>query len=78
MADPEDLEIKYQYEIEFLDATGKSRFYYTDSIDTDNPGYVLFKPLYVVDNQGRDEVENLTVMVPYARVVEILRRRRPD
>jgi hypothetical protein len=78
MTDSNELGIKYQYEIEYDDGSGKNHFYYADSIDTDHPAFVMFKPLYEVDKEGEGEIENLTVMVPYSRVVEILRRRRPD
>ena len=78
MTESNDTGNKYQYEIEFDDGTEKGHIYYADSIDTDNPAFVMFNPLYEKDEEGEGEIENLTAIIPFIRIVKILRRRRTD
>jgi len=78
MVEVEDSEVDYQYQIQADDGTEEPRFYYANSIDTDHEAFVKFDPQFEVDKEGKGEVENQTVIIPYARIISIVRQRKPD
>ena len=78
MSDKQLPDSPYQYEIEFDDGTDEPHYYFANSIDTDNPAVLKFDPLYELAKDVEREIEDQTVLIPYIRVVRIVRRRKTD
>ena len=70
--------VEFQYEIEFDDGTEEPHFYFTNSIDIDNPSFVKFDPLYELGKGVERQIDDKTVMIPSIRVVRIVRRKKTD
>jgi len=78
MAERSTLQQEFGYEIEFDDGTEYSHFYYANVIDTENPSYLRFDPLYELSHDIDTTLDQLTVMIPYIRIVRILKRKESE
>ena len=78
MAERSTLQQEFGYEIEFDDGTDYSHFYYANIIDTENPSYVRFDPLYELGHDTDAPLSQQTVMIPYIRIVRILKRKEAE
>jgi len=78
MAERSTLQQEFGYEIEFDDGTDYSHFYYANIIDTENPSYLRFDPLYELGNEIDTALDQQTVMIPYIRIVRILKRKQAE
>ena len=78
MADRSALQHEYAYEIEFDDGTDFSHFYYANLVDADNPSFLRFDPLYELGHDIDTAITERTVMIPYIRVVKVLKKKEPE
>lgn len=78
MAERQELERQFEYTIEFDDGTDDVHLYFTNKLDIENPAFVRFDPLYELGNVIDREVGGLTVIIPYIRVLRIIKRKEPD
>ena len=78
MAERSTLQQEFGYEIEFDDGTEYSHFYYANVIDTENPSYLRFDPLYELSHDLDTAQDQQTVMIPYIRIVRILKRKESE
>jgi len=78
MAERSTLQQEFGYEIEFDDGTEYSHFYYANVIDTENPSYLRFDPLYELSHDLDTALDQQTVMIPYIRIVRILKRKESE
>ncbi len=78
MVERTELENEYEYTIETDDNTDHVHLYYTHSIDLDNPACLKFDPLYESADGVEGQVSSKTVMIPYIRVLRIIKRIEPD
>jgi len=72
------LQEEYVYEIEFDDGTDYSHYYYTNKIDTENPSLLRFDPLYELGQDIDHSLSRQTLMLPYIRVVKIIKRKEAE
>jgi hypothetical protein len=72
------LEAEYDYTIEYDDGTEYVHLYFADIVDFENTSFVRFDPLYEVSNELERKVSGVTVMLPYSRVIRIVKRKEPD
>jgi hypothetical protein len=77
VAELSELEEEYEYTIEFDDQSEYAHFYFANIIDFENPSYVRFDPTYEVGKDVERKVEGETVMLPYAKILRIVKR-KPD
>lgn len=75
MAEIAELEEKYDYTIEYDDGSEYIHIYFADIIDFESSSYVRFDPLYELGEKVDRKVERQTVMIPYARVLRIIKRK---
>ena len=78
MTDRSTLQQEFGYEIEFDDGTEYSHFYYANIIDADNPSYLRFDPLYELGHDIDTAVDQQTIMIPYIRIVKIIKRKEAE
>ena len=78
MAERSTLQQEFGYEIEFDDGTEYSHYYYSNIVDTEHPSFLRFDPLYEFGHDIDRAVDQLTVMIPYIRVVKVLKRKEAD
>ena len=78
MADVSELEKKYEYTIEFDDGTEDFHLYFANLIDLENPAFVRFDPTYELGEDIEREVANESVLIPFSRVLRIVKRKEPD
>jgi hypothetical protein len=74
MAERSALQEEYAYEVEIDDGTDYLHYFYTNKIDTDNPSFLRFEPLYELGHEIDHAVSGQTMMLPYFRVVKIIKR----
>jgi hypothetical protein len=72
------LEAKYGYTIEYDDGTEYVHLYFADIITLENPSFIRFDPLYEVSKELERDVSGVTVLLPYSRVIRIVKRKEPD
>jgi len=72
------LQAEYAYEIEIDDGTDYSHFYYANLIDTDNPGFLRFDPLFELGHEVERAVNEETLMVPYFRIVKVVKHKEEE
>ena len=77
MTELSELEKDYDYTIEFDDESDYVHYYFANVIDFENPSYVRFDPLYEVGRDIERAVEGETVLIPYEKVLRIVKR-KPD
>lgn len=75
MTELAELEREYEYTIEFDDQSEYVHFYFANIIDFGNPAYVRFDPTYEVGKDIERTVEGETVMLPYDKVLRIVKRK---
>ena len=78
MTERSTLQQEFGYEIEFDDGTDFSHFYYANIIDTEHPSFLRFDPLYELGNDIDEARDQQTVMIPYIRVVKIIKRKEDE
>jgi uncharacterized protein (UPF0248 family) len=78
MVERSTLQEEYAYEIEIDDGTDYLHYYYTNKMDTDNPSFLRFDPLYELGEEIDHAVSGQTLMIPYFRIVKIIKRREPE
>jgi hypothetical protein len=74
----EDLAKGYSYMIEYDDGTEFVHLYFTNGLDMDNPSFLRFDPLYELGKGVERKVVDESVIIPYARVIRIVKRLEPD
>ena len=72
------LESEYEYTIEFDDGSEFIHLYFANVIDTENPSVLRFEPQYELGKELERKVSGETVMIPYSRVLRIIKRTEPD
>jgi hypothetical protein len=75
MVELSELEKEYEYTIEFDDQSEYIHFYFADIIDFESPAYIRFDPTYEVGKDVERKVEGETVMIPYEKVLRIVKRK---
>ena len=78
MAEVEELEKQYEYTIEFDDGTEYVHLYFADIVDFENQAYVRFDPTYELSNEIERKVEGENVIIPYGKVIRIVKRKPLD
>jgi len=78
MAERGALQQEYAYEIELDDGTDYVHYYYTNKIDSDNPSLLRFDPLYELAHEIDNAVSGQTLLLPYFRVVKIIKRKESE
>jgi hypothetical protein len=78
MAEIPALEERYDYTIEFDDGTEYVHLYFADIIDFESPAYIRFDPTYELSKEIEREVKGETVMIPYDKVIRVVKRKEPD
>jgi hypothetical protein len=78
MAERSTLQQKYAYEIEIDDGTDYLHFYYTNNIDTENPSFLRFDPLYELGHEIEGALSGQTVMIPYVRVMKVIKQKESE
>ena len=78
MAERNTLQQEYGYEIEFDDGTEYSHFYYANIVDSEHPSFLRFDPLYELGHDIDKPVEQQTLMIPYIRIVKVLKRKEEE
>ena len=78
MAERGALQQQFGYEIEFDDGTDFSHFYYANVIDAENPSFLRFDPLYELGHDVDTALDQQTVMIPYIRIVKIIKRKEAE
>ena len=77
MVELSELEKEYDYTIEFDDGSAFVHMYFANVIDFENPSVVRFDPVYEWGQEVDREVEGETVVIPYLRIIRIVKR-KPD
>jgi len=72
-----ELEKEYDYTIEFDDQSEYVHYYFANVVDFENPSFVKFDPGYEVGNEVDRRVEGETVVIPYDKILRIVKR-KPD
>ncbi len=75
LAELTELEKEYEYTIEFDDGTEYVHLYFANVIDIENVSFVRFDPLYELGKEIEREITNETVIVPYSKVLRIVKRK---
>jgi len=78
MVERSTLQEEYSYEIEFDDGTDYLHYYYANKIDTDNPAFLRFDPLYELGEDTDHAVSRQTLLLPYFRIVKIIKRKEAE
>ncbi len=78
MAEISALEEEYEYTIEFDDGTEYVHLYFANIIDFENPAFLRFDPTYELSKEIEREVKGETVMLPYDKVIRVVKRKEPD
>ena len=78
MAERDELERQFEYTIEFDDGTENVHLYFANKLDTENPAFVRFDPLYELGEGVDRGVDGVTAINPYIRVLRISKRKEPD
>jgi len=78
MAERNTLQQEFGYEIEFDDGTDYSHFYYANVIDTEHQSLLRFDPLYELGHEIEGALDQKTVMIPYIRVVRVIKQKESD
>jgi hypothetical protein len=78
MVERSTLQEEYAYEIEFDDGTDYLHYYYTNKIDTDNPSFLRFDPLYELGQDIDQAVSGQALLLPYFRIVKIIKRKEAE
>ena len=78
MADLAELEKNYEYTIEFDDGTEYVHLYFAKVVDLESPSILRFDPQYELGKDVEREVTGETVMIPYDKVIRIIKRKEPD
>ena len=78
MAERSTLQQEFSYEVEFDDGTDYLHYYYANKVDTDNPSFLRFDPLYELGQDIDHAVSGQTLLLPYFRIVKIIKRREVD
>ena len=73
-----ELEERYEYTVEFDDGSEFVHLYFATVIDFENPAYVRFDPTYEIGEGVEREVANESVIIPYSRVMKIVKRKEAD
>ena len=77
MAERDELERQFEYSIEFDDGTENVHLYFANMLDTEIQAFVRFDPLHELGEGIDREVEGVTVIIPYIRVLRITKRKEP-
>jgi len=75
MVEVSALEEQYDYTIEFDDGSEFVHLYFANIIDLENPSFLRFDPLYEVGKDIEREVTGESVIIPYARVLRVVKRK---
>jgi len=75
MAELSELEKEYDYTIEIDDGSEFVHMYFANVVDFENPSYIRFDPVYEWSNEVDREVEGETVVIPYLRILKIVKRK---
>ncbi len=78
MVEIADLEKEYEYTIEIDDGTEYVHLYFANVIDTENPSFLRFDPVYELGNEVERPVNGETLTIPYARIIKVVKRKEPD
>ena len=78
MAERSALQEEYSYEIEFDDGTDYAHYFYADKIDTENTSFLRFDPLYEFGHEIDQAVSRQTLLLPYFRIVKIIKRKEAE
>ncbi len=78
MVEIAELENEYEYTIEIDDGEEYVHLYFADVIDIENPSFVRFDPTYELAKDVERKVTGETVLVPYSRVIRVIKRKEPD
>jgi len=78
MAERSALRKEFSYEIEIDDGTDYSHYYYANVVDTENPAFLRFDPLYELGQDVDGPLDQQTVMIPYIRVVRVIKRKESE
>ncbi len=78
MAELVELEKEYEYTIEFDDGTEFVHLYFTNIIDMEGPSFVRFDPLYELSNEVERKISDENVIIPYDKIIRIVKRKPPD
>jgi len=70
-----ELEKEYDYTIEFDDQSDYVHYYFANVIDFENPSFVKFDPLYECGQDVNRKLEGMTVMLPYEKILRIVKRK---
>jgi len=73
-----ELEEEYEYTVEFDDGSEFVHLYFTDVVDIDNTSFIRFDPLFEVGKDIERKVSGETVMIPYSRVLRVIKRKPED
>jgi len=78
MVEISELEEEYEYTVEFDDGSEFVHLYFTDVVDIDNTSFIRFDPLFEVGKDIERKVSGETVMIPYSRVLRVIKRKPED
>ena len=78
MAERSALQEEYGYEIEFDDGTDYAHYFYADKIDAENPSFLRFDPLYEFGHEIDQAVSGQTLLLPYFRIVKVIKRKEAE
>jgi len=78
MVERSTLQEEYAYEIEFDDGTDYLHYYYANKIDTDNPSFLRFDPLYELGQDIDHAVSGQSLLLPYFRIVKVIKRKEVE
>jgi hypothetical protein len=78
MAERTALQEEYAYEVEIDDGTDYAHYFYTNKLDSDNPSFLRFDPLYELAHEIDQAVSGQTLLLPYFRVVKIIKRKEAE
>jgi hypothetical protein len=78
MVEMSELEEKYEYTVEFDDGSEFVHLYFTDVVDIENTSFIRFDPLFEMGKDIERKVSGETVMIPYSRVLRVIKRKPED
>ncbi len=78
MVEISDLEKDYEYTIEFDDGTEFVHLYFAQVIDIENTSFVRFAPLYELGKGVERKIAGETVIIPYSKLIRIVKRFEPE
>jgi hypothetical protein len=78
MVEISELEEEYEYTIEIDEGSEYVHLYFANVVDFQSPSVVRFDPTYEVGNATERKLENQTMIIPYDKVIRIVKRKEPD